>query len=123
MSMVEFKQVANNDIVKNGLEDIEDKLMERGFIVSATGDSEADVSLRYEEYEDKGEIGEYLVIHITSNNAEKEDKDNFEKISNYVSEKVSDMIDGLPSDIKPNLEDSLLNIFGQIVLLNGRKVY
>jgi hypothetical protein len=121
--MVEFKQVANNDIVKNGLEDIEDKLMERGFIVSATGDSDADVSLHYEEYEDKGEIGEYLVIHITSNNAEKEDEDKFEEISDYVSEKVSDMIDGLPSDIKPNLEDPLLDIFGQIVLLNGRKVY
>lgn len=118
--MTDFNRAKNNSKVKVDLQAIEDKLRERGFLVKATGDSEADVTISYEEWGEGDEHGPYVVIGITSSSPKKKlNADRFEDISDYVNEKISDVAEQWPEDVGNALSD----IFGQVVLLNGKKIY
>ncbi len=118
--MSKFTKHKNNEKVKNDLEDIEDKLRERGFLVKATGDTEADVTIKYDEWGDEGDRGPYLIIAISSPAPKKKLKeDHFEQISDYVSDKVSEISEGWAQETSEVLSD----IYGQIVLLNKKQVY
>lgn len=118
--MVDFNRAKNSSKVKSDLEAIEDKLRERGFLVKATGDSESDVTISYDEWGENDERGPYVVIAITSSSPKKKlNVDRFEEISDYVNEKLSDVAEQWPQDVANTLAD----IFGQVVLLNGKKMY
>jgi hypothetical protein len=61
-----FSEAAANESVLDILRCIEDKLFETGALVSATGDPESDVSLRFETMRVGGETLPVLVIAVTS---------------------------------------------------------
>lgn len=61
-----FSEAAANESVLDVLRCIEDKLFETGALVSAVGDPESDVSLRFETMRVDGEALPVLVIAVTS---------------------------------------------------------
>lgn len=111
--------VLDNEEFSSRVAAIEEKLYERGFLVSAIGDSEAEVQIGYEMYEEDGEEGPYVVIRIVSEDVQYEDEEKFEEISDFVNEKLNDALDGMPEDLR----NAAYDVYGQVVLLNGRKVY
>ena len=118
--MDDFNLHKNNPDVKSDLEAIEDKLRERGLLVKATGDSESDVTISYDEWGEDDERGLYLVIALTSSSPKKKlNADRFEEISDYVNEKLSDAAEQWPEDVA----NTLAEIYGQVVLLNGKQMY
>lgn len=117
----EFLEVGQSIPVIAGLHVLEDKIREIGMLVSATGDSQAEISISYELWgNDESEYGPYLVINISTEEERDEvDPDDFEEISDYVNEKI----ELLQQNWSKEQQEILGDIFGQIVLLNGRKVY
>lgn len=105
--------------VREDIQSIEDKLYERGFLVSATGDQEADVSISFGEWGEGGERGFYWIIAITSDVSDEGDDEKWEELSDYVNDKLSDFADEWPGSVTSFMEDS----FGTIILLNGNQVY
>lgn len=105
--------------VREDIQAIEDKLYERGMLVSATGDHDAQVSISFEEWGEDGDRGLYWVISITSENSNDGDEDEGERISDYVSEKIDEISENWPSSSKALIEDSS----GAVVLLNGSILY
>ena len=110
-----IENIMQNEGFVGYIQQIEDKLLERGMLVSAVGDSEADVTIGYETYDD----GPHVIIRITAENATAKDEDQFERISDFVNEKLSDGHHLLPS----NLVEEAEGIWGQCIFLNGEKVY
>lgn len=118
--MSNFNKFKSNETVRDGLEDIEDKLRERGFLVKATGDTEAEVTIKYDEWGEEGDRGPYLIISISSAAPKKKlREDHFEAISDYVNDKISEISEEWSEEISEALSD----IFGQVVLLNEKQVY
>jgi ribosomal protein L40E len=105
--------------VREDIQSIEDKLYERGILVSATGDQEADVSISFGEWGEVGQRGFYWIIAITSNVSDKSGDGKWEELFEYVNEKLSDFEDEWPESVTSLVEDS----FGTVVLLNGNRVY
>lgn len=114
-----FIEAAENDQVADLLQSIEDKLRERGLLVTATGDNESDVTISFKSILHQGEEGPYLVISISSSAHGNADSDVWEEISDYVNEKYSDARESLPDDVQSALDD----IYGQVVIVNGMTVY
>lgn len=112
--------MAIEDIMKQKMfadyiQQVEDKVLERGMLVSATGNSEADVTISYETYND----GPHVVIRINSEGSSVTDEDQLERISDYVNEKLAEghhLLD-------PSLVEEAEGIWGQSILLNGEEVY
>ena len=114
-----YSEAAGNDQVADLLQSIEDKLRERGLLVKATGDRESDVSISFKSIVHQGDEGPYLVISISSDADGDPDNEMWEEISDYVNEKYSDARDSLPDDVQSALDD----IYGQVVVVNGKTVY
>lgn len=114
-----FLEAAQQSEVRLSLQQIEDKLLETGRLTKATGDNEAEITIAYREFECDGEIGPYLLIEITSEDGEERDESVYEAISDYVSDKIG----GSSGDWGAGVEDALINIYGQVVLFNGKSVY
>ncbi|MEZ6013466.1 MAG: hypothetical protein R3C08_16550 [Hyphomonas sp.] len=110
----------NTPEARDTLLDIEDKLRERGALVRLTGDSSADVTLRFSEWGDGEDRGPYLLIEIDSPEVESDaDTSIAEDISDYVSDKLSDA----SADWPAAEAEQLGALFGHVVLLNGVKIY
>ena len=116
---MKFKDAAKNDDVVEALESIENKLYERGFLVSATGDNQCNVYIQFKTFSFNDKEGQYLVIAIDSEEPSKEDYDKFREILNYVVDKFSDFEDSLPKAVLKALEERN----GELVTLNGNVVF
>ena len=116
---MKFKDAAKNDDVVEALESIEDKLYERGFLVSATGDNQCNVYIQFKTFSFNDGEGQYLVIAIDSEEPSKEDFDKFREILNYVVDKFSDLSVSLPKAVLKALEERN----GELVTLNGNVVF
>jgi hypothetical protein len=116
---MDFQEAARDGSVIDLLRRIEDKLHERGFLVTATGDTESDVTIAFKSIVDQGENVPALVIAITSNAPTASDDVDWESISDYVSEKYLDLRNELFEAVQRALEESC----GQYVAFNGRIVY
>lgn len=116
---LDYIKTLQSDELTERIFEIEDKLYERGFLVSAIGDSEAEVHIAFEIYNDQGEDNPYVVIRILSEKYSYKNLDKLEEISDYVNEKIGDALEGMPAEL---LEASS-SVAGQIILLNGRKIY
>lgn len=116
---MKFKDAAKNDDVVEALQSIEDKLYERGFLVSATGDSECNVTIQFKTLSFNDEEGQYLVIAIDSEEPSKEDFDKFREILYYVVSQFSGLSVSLPKAVLKALEDRT----GELVTLNGNVVF
>lgn len=120
MADSDFVKHKANAQVKDCLESIEDKLRERGLLTTATGDNESEVTIYYDEYGEDNNKGPHLLISINSTSPRKLlSEEHFEAISDYVNEKIGELSEEWPQDVSAALAD----IFGQVVLLNGNKVY
>lgn len=118
--MLNFNDAKDKEDVKAALWEVEDKLRTRGLLVRATGDATSDVTISYDEWGEGNERGRYVVIAITSSSTKgKLNADRFEEISDYVNEKLSDLAEQWPDDVK----NTLSNILGQVVLLNEKQIY
>jgi hypothetical protein len=106
-------------VISNDLLDIEDKLYETGLLFSATGDPESIVSVNFGEWDCDGEKGPHWIISISSEDPRALSDDEFENISDFVNEKISDASENWPVHVSEQTSDC----WGQIVSLNGKQVY
>ena len=116
---MKFDKAAKNHSVVSALEAIEDKLRERGKLIWLTGDNEADITLVYENFDVEDAAGPYLVIKVTATPKKKIKESKFEEFSDYINEMVGTAAENWSGEI----QECLSEIYGQVVLLNGTKVY
>lgn len=110
-----FSEAAADESALDVLRCIEDKLFTTGALVSATGDSESDVSLRFKTMRISGEELPVLLIAITSEVRGVEKRLSCDELRNYVLARYADMQGGLPSGVR----EALLDCRGPIVTING----
>lgn len=110
-----FSEAAADESALDVLQCIEDKLFETGALVSATGDPESDVGLRFERMLIGGEELPVLLIAITSEVPGVEKRLSCDELRNYVLATYADMQGGLPSGVR----EALLDCRGPIVTING----
>mgnify|MGYP001231794965 CR=1 FL=1 len=119
---VKFLKAGEKQAIKDVLEAIEDKLYERGKLVTLTGDSESEVSIVYEwtgcDDHPDDEEGPYLIIRINAENPK--ETEIAEEICDYVNEKVNELLEGLDSSEDVEV---LKDLIGEQVILNGRLIY
>lgn len=96
---------------------IEDKLRERGKLVSLTGDNEADVTLVFVL---SGDDGICLRVDVTASDDATADEDVAEDISDYTTTKIYEAIEELDAELSDEIQDVL---FGVEVYMNGEQVY
>jgi hypothetical protein len=114
--VMDFKEAAANEAVVDILRCIEDKLYETGLLVTATDDSESDVTIAFEKIVVGGEEIQALVVSINANVPSTPRRFlGWEPIRHYVMEKYSALQDELLEDVREPLLDSL----GPVVFLNG----
>jgi hypothetical protein len=112
---MKIPEAAGKEEVSSALRSIEDKLDERGMLVSATGCGDPFVEISYEKWKSN----ETLVIKITCDEGSpNEEEDSYEGISDYVNEKVAELREEWPAEIRETLEE----VYDQMVLLNGKPV-
>lgn len=118
-----FLSAAKNSDVLEVLQSIEDKILERGLLVSLTGDSESEITIKYEWIAEPGSDDEeeagWLVVRVNANVKDDPDEDDLEGFRDYISEKLSDEISSLEEEVQEKLEDCV----GEMILINGEKVY
>ncbi len=119
-----FLSAAKNSDVLEVLQSIEDKILERGLLVSLTGDSESEITIKYEwiaepgSDDDEEEAG-WLVVRVNANVKDDPDEDDLEGFRDYISEKLSDEISSLEEEVQEKLADYV----GEMIFINGEKVY
>lgn len=105
--------------VQDDIISIENKLYENGLLYKATRDSNASVSVYFKYSEFDGEIGPYCIIYILSDDPSIVVKKQYEIISDFVNEKISDLSEDWPIHLRTYIS----NIWGYVVLLNEKKIY
>lgn len=110
-----FSEAAADESVLDVLRCIEDKLFETGALVSATGDPESDVSLRFETMRVGGETLPVLVIAVTSAVRGVGKRLACDDLRNDVLARYADLLSDLPDDVR----EPLLDCRGPVVTLNG----
>lgn len=110
-----FSEAAASELVADVLRCIEDKLYETGALVTATGDSESDVSLRFETLVVNDAELPVLTIAINSSVPGVEQRLSCNELRNYVLALYANLQDELPSDVRELLVDSS----GPVVTING----
>jgi hypothetical protein len=114
-----FAQAASDESVIDALQSIENKLYERGVLVTVTGDAGSDVTIAFKEVLHQGESVPALVIAISVNESALLDEPDWEGLSDYVNEEFRHLRAGIRTDALAALQESC----GQYVTLNGRVVY
>ncbi|MET4570238.1 hypothetical protein [Rhodanobacter soli] len=110
-----FSEAAADESALEVLRCIEDKLFETGALVSATGDSESDVSLRFETMFVGGEELPVLVIAVTSAVRGVENRLSCDELRNDVLARYANLLSDLPDDVR----EVLLDCRGPVVTVNG----
>jgi len=117
---LEFETDDSGESVDNEVDDIlrgiEDKLYETGLLVTATGDPESDVTLRFAEHVIDGEEVQALEISICSESPDIHTRFSSDELSSYVLGKLSDF----QADISNDSGESPLLMVTPVVLLNGK---
>jgi len=118
---MDFENISSFKEVIDSLTAIEDKIYERGMLVSLTDDPEATLSIRFESYlsESSNEAEPLVVIRISSNLGEGFVDGQLDRIADYVNEKIDDCQANWPPEARAAYQES----FGQIILFNGKQVY
>jgi len=99
---------------------IEDKICERGFLVTLTEDLEAEISIRCEVLENDEDKEPVLAIRIESEECNEIDSEGAESLADFIGEKVHDCFEDWPEDI---VEEYLEMMCGYAVLINGNRAY
>lgn len=113
-----FSEAAADASVIDALRSIEDKLYEHGDLVTATGDSECQVTIAFMAMTFRGEEVHALVIALTAH-VEACGTADWEGLSDCVGGELEQARSSLRPDVLVALDDSC----GQFVMLNGVVVY
>lgn len=113
-----FSEAAADASVIDALRCIEDKLYERGDLITATGDSECQVTIAFMTITFRGEEVAALVIALTGH-VEAGGSADWEALSDGVGGELLQARSSLRPDVLAALDDSC----GQFVTLNGAVVY
>lgn len=116
---MDFSSAACDVSVLDVLGAIEDKLYERGILVTVTGDPESDVTISFKAIGVRNEQVRALVVSVTSVEARGLDESDWEGLSDYVNDEYLRLRAQLRKEVLEALEQSC----GQYVTLNGRVVY
>lgn len=111
---MDFREAAQHEDVVDLLQRIEDKILERGLLVSATGDSEIDITISFNSIPVGGSIAPCLIIDITTTRNVDEASASYCRLRDYVLEKYGELSDSLPQDAFDALDGS----FGPILRVN-----
>jgi len=116
---MDFSSAASDPSVLDLLRGIEDKLYERGVIVTVTGDSESDVTIAFKVLTVRSEQVPALVVAVTTVEAGGLGEIDWEGLSDYVNDEYLQLRWLLRREVSNALEGSC----GQYVTLNGKVVY
>lgn len=111
-----FREAAQHEDVVDLLHQIEDKILERGLLVSATRDSESDITLSFDAIPVRGSIVPCLIIDITTGRDVNEASATYRRLRDYVLEKYGELSASLPRSVVEALDDSL----GPVLRVNHR---
>lgn len=115
-----FIEASNNKNVLCALIEIEDKLLSRGILADATLDLQSEIRIAYEIWgEGNCKPLPFLCIRIDFLDCAEVREDKFEAISDYVNEKIADASREWGAEIRQALSE----VVGQVVILNGERVY
>jgi len=112
------KDAAVDASVQDALRCIEDKLYETGMLVTATGDSECDVTIAFDDVHIRKEKVFALVVRVATRRPARTSRPSWQAVRQYVLEKYSMLQAGLPEDVR----EPLLDCVGPIVFVNGAMV-
>ena len=114
-----FQEAARNEAVRESLQAIEDKIGARGFLVSLTGDSDAEIAIAYERYGEGDAAAPCLVARITAEiDPDEIDEDRAEALSDFITDKAVDASDEWGHDVA----EALLDNDGTVLLINGHPI-
>ncbi|MBU6249068.1 MAG: hypothetical protein KGN77_15060 [Xanthomonadaceae bacterium] len=111
-----FREAAQHEDVVDLLHQIEDKILERGLLVSATRDSESDITLSFDAIPIRGSIVPCLIIDIITGRDVNEAGASYRRLRDYVLEKYGELSAGLPRGVADVLDGSS----GPILRVNHR---
>lgn len=117
--MMEFSSAIGDASVLDVLRSIEDKLYERGVLVTVTGDSESDVTISFKVIAVRSEQVPALVVAVTAVETQRLDEADWEVLSDYVNDEYLRLRAQLRGEVLDALEESC----SQYVTLNGKVVY
>ena len=113
-------QLNDDDTVQEHLSNIQDKLLERGTLISLIGGGDPDVSIKFEHINpyDMDCAANFMVISITEDDfdADDVDDDDAEEFADNVYQKVSE----LASDWESSLREIFESLEGVVVRINGQ---
>jgi hypothetical protein len=115
---MEFAEAAAHEQVVDGLRGIEDKILETGQLVTATGDAESDLTLCFLVADIGNGPTPYLVIDITTGAAIDDESDAWVGLSDYVYSKFLDLSGSLPRRTISVLREAV----GQLTRVNGKPI-
>lgn len=113
---MDFREAAKHEDVVDLLQQIEDKILERGLLVSATRDSESDITLSFDAIPVGGSIAPCLIIDITTSRDVNEAGAPYRRLRDYVLEKYGELSASLPRGVVDALDGSC----GPILRVNHR---
>jgi hypothetical protein len=109
------RAAATNEQVREALLRIEDKLYESGVLVTATGDSESEVTIAFED----AAVGEVevlaMVVRVRVNTQARISRSRWHAVRDYVLERYV----MLQADFSSDVREALLDCPGPLVLVNG----
>ncbi|MEO5831344.1 MAG: hypothetical protein ABIQ36_12340, partial [Rhodanobacter sp.] len=114
-----FEAAAKDESVIYLLRCMEDKLLQRGFLVSATGDSDCDVTISFKTVSHQGEYKPFLMIAIDTERSLRSRDADWSGICDYVIEMWFGSRTSLPSELQELLGD----VYGPMVTVNGEAAY
>jgi hypothetical protein len=106
---------AADESVRDALLGIEDKLYESGALVTATGDSEAEVTLAFEEVPVGKDKVFAMVVRVIARPTSRTSRSRWQTLREYVLERYAMLQADFPEDVR----EALLDCAGPFVFVNG----
>jgi len=114
------KKIETTDEIANMFESIENKLRETGKLTTLTGDNESDVSMSFEDFDDGcGQEWPYVVVRIESDKNPSPTEGDLEAFRDFISDKLIDFESGFSG----KSDEIMCSSTGEVILINGKKVY
>lgn len=112
---MDAKAAAANESVRDALLRIEDKLYESGVLVTATDDSEAEVTLAFEEVALGKSKVFAMVVRVATGRTARTSRSRWQTLRGYVLERYGMLQADFPEDVR----EALLDCSGPLVFVNG----
>lgn len=112
---MDARTAATNEQVREALLRVEEKLYESGVLVTATGDSESEVTITFEDVA-VGDVEVFaMAVRVMANTRARIPRSRWHVLRDYVLERYAMLQVDFPSDVR----EALLDCPGPLVLVNG----